>query len=229
MKEKITQPVFRHEWKHLITWEDMLLLRTRLKAVAKADVHSVDGKYHIRSLYFDNYADRVLREKIDGVNVREKYRIRYYNGDPSVIFLEKKCKQNGLGYKLQARLSAAEARAITDGNVSWMKDTHDGLITQFYSAICSQGLRPKTIVDYIREPYTYEPGNVRVTLDYDIRTGLNCVDFLNPDCIMIPAGDEIVLEVKWDEFLPSVIRSVVQLDDARTTSFSKNQACRRFG
>ena len=123
----------------------MLLLRTRLKAVAKADVHSVDGKYHIRSLYFDNYADRVLREKIDGVNVREKYRIRYYNGDPSVIFLEKKCKQNGLGYKLQARLSAAEARAITDGNVSWMKDTHDGLITQFYSAICSQGLRPKTL------------------------------------------------------------------------------------
>ena len=229
MKEKITQPVFRHEWKHLITWEDMLLLRTRLKAVAKADVHSVDGKYHIRSLYFDNYADRVLREKIDGVNVREKYRIRYYNGDPSVIFLEKKCKQNGLGYKLQARLSAAEARAITDGNVSWMKDTHDGLITQFYSAICSQGLRPKTIVDYIREPYTYEPGNVRVTLDYDIRTGLNCVDFLNPDCIMIPAGEEIVLEVKWDEFLPSVIRSVVQLDDARTTSFSKYQACRRFG
>lgn len=229
MKEKITQPVFRHEWKHLITWEDMLLLRTRLKAVAKADIHSVDGKYHIRSLYFDNYADRVLREKIDGVNVREKYRIRYYNGDPSVIFLEKKCKQNGLGYKLQTRLSAAEARAITDGNVSWMKDTHDGLITQFYSAICSQGLRPKTIVDYIREPYTYEPGNVRVTLDYDIRTGLNCVDFLNPDCIMIPAGEEIVLEVKWDEFLPSVIRSVVQLDHARTTSFSKYQACRRFG
>ena len=229
MEKTITRPTFRHEWKHLITWEDMLTLRMRLKAVAKADIHTVDGRYHIRSLYFDNYADRVLREKLDSVSVREKYRIRYYNGDPLVMFLEKKCKQGGLGYKLQTRLSISQAKAILNGDIGWMKDAHDGLLTQFYSALCSQGLRPKTIVDYMREPYTYQPGNVRVTLDYDIRTGLSCVDFLNPDCVMIPAGDEIVLEVKWDQFLPSVIRSAVQLDSARTTAFSKYQACRRFG
>ena len=229
MKETNVVPVFRHEWKHLITLEDLLVLRARLKAVAKADVHTVDGKYHIRSLYFDNYAGRVLREKLDGISVREKYRIRYYNGDTSVMFLEKKCKQAGLGYKLQARLNTDQAGAIVAGDISWMKNSQNRLITQFYSAICSQGLRPKTIVDYIREPFTYQPGNVRVTLDYDIRTGLSCVDFLNPECVTIPAGDEIVLEVKWDEFLPSVIRSAVQLDHARTTSFSKYQACRRFG
>ena len=112
MKETNVVPVFRHEWKHLITLEDLLVLRARLKAVAKADVHTVDGKYHMRSLYFDNYADRVLREKLDGISVREKYRIRYYNGDPSVMFLEKKCKQAGLGYKLQARLNTDQAGAI---------------------------------------------------------------------------------------------------------------------
>ena len=229
MKEPKSIPVFRHEWKHLISWEDMMVLRSRLRAVAEADKHTVGGKYYIRSLYFDNLSDRVLREKLDGVNVREKYRIRYYNLDPSVMFLEKKCKQSGVGYKLQTRLSPDQAAAIVAGDIGWMKNSQDGLITQFYSAICSQGLRPKTIVDYTREPFTYAPGNVRVTLDYDIRTGLGCVDFLNPECITIPAGDEIVLEVKWDEFLPSIIRSAVQLDHARTTSFSKYQACRRFG
>ena len=229
MKEPKSIPVFRHEWKHLISWEDMMVLRSRLRAVAEADKHTVGGKYYIRSLYFDNLSDRVLREKLDGVNVREKYRIRYYNLDPSVMFLEKKCKQSGVGYKLQTRLSPDQAAAIVAGDIGWMKNSQDGLITQFYSAICSQELRPKTIVDYTREPFTYAPGNVRVTLDYDIRTGLGCVDFLNPECITIPAGDEIVLEVKWDEFLPSIIRSAVQLDHARTTSFSKYQACRRFG
>ena len=94
----------------------------------------------------------------------------------------------------------------------------------------SQGLRPKTIVDYAREPFVFSAGNVRVTLDYDIRTGLYCTDFLNPDCITIPAGNApIILEVKWDEFLPSVIRDIVQLESRRTAAFSKYAVCRIYG
>ena len=94
----------------------------------------------------------------------------------------------------------------------------------------SQGLRPKTIVDYTREPFVFSAGNVRVTLDYDIRTGPYCTDFLNPDCITIPAGNApSILEVKWDEFLPSVIRDIVQLESRRTAAFSKYAACRIYG
>ncbi len=224
-----SEPTFRNEWKHLITPADRLALRTRMRAIAKPDPHTINGKYMIRSLYFDNLSDRVLREKIDGVNVREKFRIRYYNGDTSVIFLEKKCKQGGVGYKLQTRLTAGEAQKIVDGDTQWMKDSRDGLLVQLYSKMESEGLFPKTIVDYTREPFIYAPGNVRVTIDYDIRTGLWETDFLNPQCITIPAGDEIILEVKWDAFLPSIIRDAVQLDDTRTTAFSKYQACRRYG
>lgn len=89
---------------------------------------------------------------------------------------------------------------------------------------------PKTIVDYIREPFVYAPGNVRVTLDYNIRTGLSCVDFLNPDCVTIPAGDPvIILEVKWDAFLPDIIRDALQLTNCRIEAFSKYAACRIYG
>lgn len=70
---------YRHEWKHILTYSDMLVLRSRLSAVMQPDPHAVDGKYMIRSLYFDNAEDKALREKIDGVNHREKFRIRYYN------------------------------------------------------------------------------------------------------------------------------------------------------
>ena len=93
----------------------------------------------------------------------------------------------------------------------------------------TKGLRPKIIVDYVREPYIFRPGNVRVTLDYDIRTGLSCTDFLNPGCVTVPAGEEtVILEVKWDAFLPSVIRDAVQLKGRNTAAFSKYAACRIY-
>ena len=221
---------FRHEWKHEINLSDMITIRQRLRAVAKLDVHAVDGSYFIRSLYFDNLADKALREKIDGVNCREKFRIRYYDHDPSLIHLEKKSKWNGLSNKRSAVLTAQEAQAIVDGELDWMLDSGRPLVQELYSKMQTQGLRPKTIVDYTREPFVYVPGNTRVTLDYDIRTGLNCTDFLKPDCVTIPAGNApIILEVKWDEYLPSVIRDAVQLNGRRTSAFSKYAICRIYG
>lgn len=221
---------FRHEWKHEITISDMIAIRQRLRAVAKSDPHAVNGKYFIRSLYFDNMSDKALREKLDGVNRREKFRIRYYNGDTSLIHLEKKSKLDGLCGKQTAVLSAAEAQAIVDGHLDWMMDSGNPLIQELYSKMCCQGLRPKTIVDYTREPFVYAPGNVRVTLDYDIHTGMGCTDFLNSRCVTISTRDApIILEVKWDEFLPSIIRDAVQLEGRHTAAFSKYAACRIYG
>ena len=220
---------FRHEWKHEINYGDMLVLRHRLSAVMQRDVNAVDGKYFIRSLYFDNTADKALREKLDGVNNREKFRIRYYNHDPSLIHLEKKSKHNGLGRKESAELTAAEAQSIVEGNWEWMKNTDRPLVQELCAKMRSQGLRPRTIVDYVREPFVYAPGNVRVTLDYDIRTGLRSVDFLNPNCVTIPVGDApIILEVKWDAFLPGIIRDIVQLEGRHTSAFSKYAICRIY-
>ena len=220
---------YRHEWKHEISFSDMMILRQRLGAVMQRDENAKDGKYFIRSLYFDNAADKALREKLDGVNNREKFRIRYYNLDPSLIHLEKKSKHNGLGSKTQAELTAAEAQSIVDGDWEWMKDADRPLVRELYSKMQSQGLRPKTIVDYMREPFVYGPGNVRVTLDYDIRTGLRSTDFLNPDCVTVPAGDApIILEVKWDAFLPNIIRDIVQLEGRHTSAFSKYAICRIY-
>lgn len=221
---------YRHEWKHEITYSDLLAVRQRMRAVARPDPHAKDGKYLIRSLYFDNWNDKALREKVDGVNRREKFRIRYYNLDPSIIHLEKKSRLNGLGTKYSADLSREEAQRIVDGDTDWMMDSGRPLLQELYCRMCSQGLRPRTIVDYTREPFLYTPGNVRVTLDYDIRTGMDKTDFLNPDCIMVPAGDApIILEVKWDEFLPSVIRDAVQLPHVRVGAFSKYAQCRIYG
>ena len=207
----------------------MLILRQRLRAVMKSDSHAVNGQYEIRSLYFDNLDDKALREKLDGVNIREKYRIRLYNNDPSVIHLERKLKYGSLGCKTSASLTSEQAQAIVGGDVEWMSRSTDEVILGFYTRIRSEGLKAKVIVDYIREPFIFAPGNVRVTLDYGIRTGLNCTDFLNPDCVTIPIKDSpCILEVKWDNYLPDVIRDAVQLDSRRSAAFSKYAASRMY-
>ena len=161
---------YRHEWKHMINHADKIAIRQRLRAVAQVDANAADGRYLIRSLYFDNISDKALREKLDGVNRREKFRIRYYNGNTDQIHLEKKSKWNGLGTKDRTLLTADEAQRIVDGDLSWMIGSDRPLVQELYVKMNSQGLRPKTIVDYTREPFVYAPGNVRVTLDYNIRT-----------------------------------------------------------
>lgn len=220
----------RHEWKHEITYGDLLTLRSRLRAVCQVDPHAENGVYTIRSLYFDTPSDKALREKNDGVSRREKFRIRCYNGDTGFIRLEKKSKFGGLGTKDSAPMTAEEVQKLLDGDLAWMIESPYPLLQELYSKMRWQGLDPKTLVDYTREPFIYGPGNVRVTLDYHIRTGLFCTDFLNPDCPTIPAGDSpILLEVKWDEYLPSIIRDAVQLPGRRSTAFSKYAACRIYG
>lgn len=220
---------FRHEVKHEINGSDILVLRHRLRAVMKSDSHAVNGRYEIRSLYFDNFDDKALREKLDGVSIREKYRIRLYNNDLSFIQLERKYKRGGLGYKDAALLMPEQARAIAEGDVQWMAKSTNEVIAGFYRRIRYDGLRPKVIVDYTREPFVFDPGNVRVTMDYHIRTALRCTDFLNPDCITVPVPDSpCILEVKWDSYLPDVIRDAIQLQDRHHTAYSKYAACRMY-
>lgn len=221
---------YRHEVKHEISYGDMLAIRQRLSAVAKPDPHAINGKYEIRSLYFDNIDDKALKEKIDGVNIREKFRIRYYNADTSFIQLEKKSKINGLCMKECATITKEQAYAIASGNYRELLKSGIPLLAELYSKIINQGLRPKTIVDYTREPFVFAAGNVRITLDYNIRTGLTCTDFLNTRCVTVPTvGQAIILEVKWDEYLPDIIRDAVQLESCRSSSFSKYAACRIYG
>ncbi|MCM1124381.1 MAG: polyphosphate polymerase domain-containing protein [Eubacterium sp.] len=221
---------YRHEWKHEINLSDMVTLRSRLRAVALTDSHAINGIYEIRSLYFDDLSDKALREKLDGVNHREKFRLRYYNKDTSLIHLEKKSKHNGLGTKENATVTKEEAQAIIDGDYEWMAKSQYPLIKELYAKITTQQLRPKTIVDYTREPYIFPAGNVRITMDYHIRTGLKCTDFLNPDCVTIPASNApIILEVKWDAYLPDIIRDIIQLEGRHSCAFSKYATCRVYG
>jgi len=221
---------YRHEVKHEISYGDMLALRQRLSAVMYPDPYAVDGRYYIRSLYFDTLNDKALREKTDGVNIREKFRIRYYNGNAGFMRLEKKSKINGLCQKKSAPITKEQTEFILKGCYDWMINAEYPLITELYSKILCDGLRPKTVVEYTREPFVFPVGNVRVTLDYGIKTGLCRTDFLSPDFKTVDTGTQsVVLEVKWDEFLPDIIKDAVSLPERMSGAFSKYAVCRIYG
>ena len=223
-------PSLRHEWKHQINPQEDLVLSQRLGKLFPRDGNAgPDGAYRVTSLYFDTPYDSALREKLDGVNRREKFRLRYYGSDLSFLRLEKKYKVNGLCGKRSARLTREQAERLLRSDARFLLDTGDALLLELYSKIQGQGLRPKTIVRYDREAFLYAPGNVRITLDRDIRTGLGSVDFLNPGVFCVrAAGPGTVLEVKYDAFLPEIVRMAVQVPGRRAAACSKYALCRRL-
>ena len=191
---------FRHELKYRIGCAQYIELRNRLRTVMRSDVHTdVDGRYLIRSIYFDNYMDKALREKIDGVSRREKFRIRYYNDDFSFITLEKKIKDNALCMKVDAMITEEECRRILSGDTAFMREHPQPLMQELYAKMRYQMLCPRVLVSYVREPYIYQAGNVRVTFDSHIRTTLYHREFLEDQVIDIDTAEQpqdMILEVK---------------------------------
>lgn len=217
----------RHEIKHYINYSDFLRLRATLPHVATRDKHAADEDgYRVRSLYFDNYADKALREKLDGLQKKEKFRFRIYNDDPSYIQLEKKSKVDRLCYKEKTVVSPALCTAVLAGDYDVLKDSGDRLLFELYTKMHYELLRPQNIVDYMREAYVFSAGNVRVTIDYDIRTSFDVKAFLDPQFVSIPMPGKMILEVKYDAFLPEVIRGAVSLSSRHQTAFSKYAATR---
>ncbi len=216
---------YRHEYKSYISMADMFFIIPRLRCIAAPDENMKNGSYFVRSLYFDNYADKALREKINGVSEREKFRIRFYNMDDSFIRLEKKSKHRGLCKKQSAPLSRKQTEMIISGEYKVLADSEDPLHNELYSKLVSQCLRPRLTVDYTRQAYVYPMGNVRVTFDSRIHSSAAPDNFFSPAVSPIPVGG-IIMEIKYDEFLPQIIADITELQNRQTGSFSKYAAGR---
>ena len=229
IKEK--EPLkLRHELKYEINVHDDLLVSHRLRKLFQHDTHADShGIYRVSSLYFDTPFDKALRQKIDGVNAREKFRLRYYGSDPSFLRLEKKFKRNGLCGKHSAPLTQAQARRLLAGDVGFLLQSGHPLLIELYSKLRGQLLAPKTVVTYDREAFLYAPGNVRVTIDRNLRTVFGSADFLSPALHHAGVSDSrAILEIKYDAFLPELVRMAVQLPNRRAAAYSKYAVCRRY-
>ena len=224
-------PKGRKELKHAISKAEYFVLRNKLSHFMKRDAHAgPDGKYLIRSTYFDNFDNKVLNEKKEGYLNRDKYRVRIYGKSSSIIHLERKSKRNNLTFKSKCNLTYKEFETLRVGQIDWMVEDERELIRDLYYEMKQHQLKPMVVVDYEREAWIYPYGNVRVTFDMKVQTSIRNTDMFNKDLPMVDVLDPnlVILEVKYDEYLPDVIKYLLQLSDTQAEAYSKYQLSRMY-
>lgn len=222
----------RHEIKFRISKLDAEALSLRLSAVMHRDSHASrrTGEYSIRSLYFDDIYDTAYHEKLDGVQDRDKYRIRIYLHPNSPITIERKRKMGDLIRKDAVRITERLAKQIIAGNPSGLETLGRPLLSDVAVQMRTRLLRPAVIVEYDREPFTFPVEDVRVTIDKNIRTALYRTDMFTPDLpeVKVIEDDTYVLEVKYNDYLPDFISGLIAGIPADRCAISKYTLCRRF-
>lgn len=220
--------MYRVEDKYNCTETQLVMLQARMDAVLRQDVNEGGPEgYRITSLYFDDLADSCLRDTVDGVNRRSKYRIRIYNDSLDVIKLEVKTKRDNRILKRSRTITEAQMERIMRGECIEDGASAKDPATLFNLAIRTQGLRPKVIVAYERKAYVYEPGNVRITFDRNVRASSRVEDFgkKNISYDFLREYDK-VLEVKYDEFIPEFLVQLLETGSMWQMAYSKYQLCR---
>ena len=230
MPEK-KQTKYRHELKYQVTDAQIQMLKNRIHHLLPLDSHVAQtGSYFIRSLYFDDYDNRCMKENENGTDPREKFRIRIYNGSAEKITLECKRKERGKTHKTSCPLTEEQTRQLMAGNILPDIDQQPPLLRKLTLQMMTRRMRPVVIVEYERIPYVYKNGNVRITLDTNIASSSAVETFLDPRIATRPvlAVGQQLLEVKYDEYLPDFIYRSLMLPSLQQTAFSKYYICRKY-
>lgn len=218
---------YRHEWKYLIDTAQKEAICSRLSPVMQLDPYAVNGGYTLRSLYFDDYFHSAYAEKDAGILLRKKYRIRIYDYSDRSIKLERKKKTGSYIYKESARLTRGQVYQILDGDYGFLLASDQPLCREFYYECVSNVMRPRTIVDYERQPWIVDAGTVRITFDTDVRAAVGSFDIFDPALPGLPVLEpgKCVMEVKFTEFLPDFVRQVLPDRASEFTAVSKYVLC----
>lgn len=228
----LVKPHLRHEHKYLLNFIEYQILKKKLAIILKPDEHAgPDGRYHIRSLYFDDFKNSALFEKQSGIATRSKYRIRIYNCSDQTIKFERKTKLNQYIRKDFVKLTRQDADRIIFGDVDFLADSENDLLRDFYFKSHNNLLRPVAIVDYLREAYIHPVGNIRITFDTELHTSLGLADFFDGECSTTGVhhdhqDHDVILEVKFDDILPRHIRGLFPNTICPRCSLGKFVLCR---
>ncbi|MBQ2770357.1 MAG: polyphosphate polymerase domain-containing protein [Clostridia bacterium] len=218
----------RHEYKYQISLRTADQLQLTLPSLLSTDSHAgSSGQYLIRSLYFDDPAGTAYLDKLSGISQRTKYRIRFYNLDPSYLVLEAKRKQNQISKKDSEILSLAEVECLCRGKTIPADRLSVPLLGEFSALQRTRGLAPAVIVDYCRTPFVHPLGNTRITIDRDIRSLPYREEDLFQDRKGFPVLDPgiAILEVKFDEILPGFLQSYLSTVPKILCANSKYCSC----
>ncbi len=215
--------VSRKEKKFLVDLANAKKLEGLLASVLAGDPHNGLRGYPIRSLYFDTLHDRDYAEKLMGLDPRRKVRLRIYDPAADFALLELKQKQGENQQKRSLPCTRAEAERLIAGDYDVLLERPEPFASEIHALMSINGYAPKAIVEYDRTAFIAKENKIRVTLDRNVRATELSMDLFDPRLPLYPAFDpfNVILEVKYNGFLLSYIRVMLNMVDKSELSVSK--------
>ena len=221
--------VDRHEEKFLLNPGEAALARALLDGALHRDRYSAGGAYYIRSLYFDTPFDNDYADKVLGISDRRKVRLRIYGTNADKARLELKEKQGLYSHKTGVTLSREEALALVAGEREFLRRSPDAAARRAGNLLVQEARRPVVLVDYERTAWTMPVERVRITLDEHVRAARSDALFdAAVPMVGVHSGGAVILEVKYDHYLPGHIRRLLCAVRGQGMSISKYAAAREF-
>ena len=223
--------VLRQEEKYVLTTEEAICYANRFSQLLQPDMHSINGSYMVRSLYFDTPDDRDFFDKLNEQNLRRKIRLRIYDPHTPHVKLELKQKENMSQRKQTLLITRFDATALISGRYSVLLSYHQPLADEIYSIMTGEAYRPRSIVEYRRKAFTVNGNNTRITFDSCINANETDLGFFSPTLPLYPVmsrGKEI-LEIKYSNFFPGYLSSIISQIDRTKISASKYCLSRQLG
>lgn len=217
------QKVLRQEKKYLISAKQSMRLKPKLESVINGDIHNGEGGYAVRSLYFDTLANKDYEEKMAGTEIRRKMRIRIYSPEDDFAFLEIKQKQGANQLKRSMKISREHASLLARGDYSPLTDYKEPFAWEVYGILTMNTYLPRTIVEYKRYAFVMPENSVRITFDSHIMAAEYGEDLFDRGLLLYPVLEpwKVVLEVKYNGFLLSYVKNLLQTADKSELAVSK--------
>lgn len=215
--------IYRKELKYIISEDKYLNIKNMMDVVMEPDRHGENGRYMVRSQYYDSLTDCDLHDNLDGVYDKKKIRIRIYSPDAENGKLEYKCKYGSDGIKHSLTLSREEIGKMENGQYDFLLERDEELARHLYIKINKYKYSPKTIIEYDRTAYMYPISDLRITYDRNIRATINPYGILEKEPMYIPlmTPDKGILEIKYNDFFPAALRPLVSVLDNAAEAYSK--------
>jgi hypothetical protein len=215
--------VMRKEKKFLCDIASARQLQGLLGAVLQPDPHNGPCGYPVRSLYFDTLHDRDFNERLDGVDPRRKVRLRVYDPLSDSCMLELKQKQVDNQVKRSLPLTRDEGRALIRGDYGVLLAHPEPFAAEMHALMSINGYRPVAVVEYDRLAFIARENKIRITFDANMRATEAGFDIFDANLAQYPVFDpfNLVLEVKYNGFLLSYIRELLNTIDKSEIAVSK--------
>lgn len=215
--------VLRTEQKYVINPVERARLEFVLNGALHRDVHSGPQGYMVRSLYFDTLDDNDFYDKVDGLEMRRKIRLRIYAPDAQYAKLELKEKQGDLQRKRSLVLTREQALELCAGRYDVLMQMDTPFSMELYGRMQQFCYRPKCIVEYNRVAFIVADNDTRVTLDAGLKASESRLDLFAPDLALYPVDvpGAVTMEVKFNGFLLSYVKDLVSIPSRTRCASSK--------